>query len=108
MTRRFGLLASETRSHSLSLGDFPHCDLRDAPEIIAQATGRIHQLLIRAIDQHFSVVKPKHGGYGHIFGYWAPGPTIALQEDALSLCHPNLYRDLFMNHSAEAVRRLGP
>ena len=64
------------------------CDLRDAPQVIAQAAGRIHQLLIRAIDEHFSVVKPKYGGYGHIFGYWAPGPTIALQEDALGLCHP--------------------
>ena len=83
------------------------CDLLDAPEVIAQAAGRIHQLLIRAIDQHFSVVKPRHGGYGHIFGYWAPGPTIALQEDALGLCHPKLYRDLFMNYTAEAVQHLG-
>jgi len=84
------------------------CDLRDAPEVIAQAARRIHQLLLRAIDQHFSLVKPKHGGYGHIFGYWAPAPTIALQEDVLGLCHPDLYRDLFMDCTAEAVRRLGP
>ncbi|MEK7675573.1 MAG: hypothetical protein AAB676_07050 [Verrucomicrobiota bacterium] len=35
-------------------------------------------------------------------------PTLALQEDALGLCHPNLYRDLFMNYTAEAVRHLGP
>jgi hypothetical protein len=84
------------------------CDLRDAPDVIARAAGRIHQLLIRAIDEHFSVVKPKCGGYGHIFGYWAPGPTIALQEDALGLCHPDLYRDLFMTYTAEAVRHLGP
>ncbi len=83
------------------------CDLHDAPEVLAQAAGRIHQLLLRAIDQHFSVVKPKYGGYGHIFGYWAPAPTIALQEDALGLCHPNLYRDLFMNYTADAVRHLG-
>ncbi|MCX6903298.1 MAG: hypothetical protein NTW03_07440 [Verrucomicrobia bacterium] len=83
------------------------CDLRDAPEVIMQAAGRIQQLLIRALDQHLSLVKPKHGGYGHIFGYWAPTPTIALQEDVLGLCHPNLYRDLFMNYTAEAVRHLG-
>ena len=38
---------------------------------------------------------------------WALGPTIALQEDALGLCHPNLYRDLFLNYTAEAVRHLG-
>jgi hypothetical protein len=83
------------------------CDLLDAPEIIAQAAGRIQQLLLRAIDQHFSQVKPKQGGYGHIFGYWAPKPTIALQEDVLGLCHPDLYRDLFMNYTTEAVRHLG-
>lgn len=83
------------------------CDLRDAPEVILQAAGRVHQLLLRAIDQHFSIVKPKLGGYGHIFGYWAPSPTIALQEDVLGLCHPNLYRDLFMSYTAEAVRHLG-
>jgi hypothetical protein len=83
------------------------CDLRDAPAMIAQAAARIHQLLMRAIEQHFSLVKPKLGGYGHIFGYWAPAPTIALQEDVLGLCHPRLYQDLFMNWTAEAVQRLG-
>ncbi len=83
------------------------CDLRDAPEVITEAAGRIQRLLLRAIDQHFALVKPKQGGYGHIFGYWAPGPTIALQEDTLGLCHPGLYRDLFLPYTAEAVRHLG-
>jgi hypothetical protein len=84
------------------------CDLLDAPRVIAQVGGRIQQLLIQVLDQHFSLVKPKYGGYGHIFGYWAPSPTIALQEDVLGLCHPNLYLDLFMDHTVEAVRHLGP
>ncbi len=84
------------------------CDLRDAPEVVGQTAGRIHQLLLKAIDEHFSLVKPKHGGYGHIFGYWAPAPTIALQEDTLGLCHPNVYRDSFAHYTAEAVRHLGP
>ncbi len=83
------------------------CDLYDAPEVVAAAAGRINQLLIRAIDQHYATVRPKQGGYGHIFGYWAPGPTIALQEDVLGLCHPRLYRDLFASYTAEAVRHLG-
>ncbi len=83
------------------------CDLRDAPEVVAQAAAHIQQLLLKVIDEHFSLVKPKHSGYGHIFGYWAPGPTIALQEDTLGLCHPNLYRDLFAQYTAEAVRHLG-
>lgn len=83
------------------------CDLYDAPGVIEQAAARIHALLLRALDQHFATVKPKHGGYGHIFGYWAPGPTIAIQEDALGLCRPAIYRDIFFKHNAEVVRRLG-
>jgi hypothetical protein len=83
------------------------CDLYDAPAIVEQAAARIQQLFLRALDFHFSMVKPKLGGYGHILGYWAPGPTIAIQEDALGLCRPAIYRDLFMKLSAEAVRRLG-
>jgi hypothetical protein len=83
------------------------CDLRDAPDVIARAAGRIQKLLLRAVDQHFSLVQAKLGGYGHIFGYWAPQPTIALQEDVMGLCHPGLYRDLFMKYTAEAVRQLG-
>ena len=83
------------------------CDLRDAPEVVAQAAGHIHQLLLKAIDEHFALVKPKLSGYGHIFGYWAPAPTIALQEDTLGLCHPNVYRDLFAGYTAEAVGHLG-
>lgn len=83
------------------------CDLHDAPEVLEEAAGRIHRLLLRALDQHFRVVKPTYGGYGHIFGYWAPGPTIAIQEDVLGLCHPHIYRDLFMKYSAQVVRHLG-
>ena len=83
------------------------CDLHDAPGVVEEAAGRIHHLLRRALDRHFSVVKPKYGGYGHIFGYWAPSPTIAIQEDVLGLCHPDIYRDLFMRYNAEVVRHLG-
>ncbi len=84
-----------------------YCDLRDDPGVVDQAAGRINQLLLRALDQHFGLVPPKLGGYGHIFGYWAPGPTIALQEDVMGLCHPSLYRDIFMPYNAELVRHLG-
>jgi hypothetical protein len=84
------------------------CDLHDARELIDQAAARIQQLLLRALDLHFSLVKPKLRGYGHIFGYWAPGPTIAIQEDVLGLCHPAIYRDTFMKLSAQVVHHLGP
>ena len=60
------------------------CDLHDAPETVDRAAGRINRLLLRALEQHFGIVPPQHGGYGHIFGYSAPGPTVAIQEDALA------------------------
>jgi hypothetical protein len=84
------------------------CDLYDAPAAVAEAASCIHRLFLRALDRHFSLVKPKLGGYGHIFGYWAPGPTIAIQEDALGLCRPAVYRDTFMQLGADVVRHLGP
>jgi hypothetical protein len=83
------------------------CDLYDAPELVAQAAVRINQLLIRALDQHFAIVPAKLAGYGHIFGYWAPGPTIAIQDDAMGLCDPAVYRDIFMPCSAQVVQHLG-
>ncbi len=84
------------------------CDLYDAPEVLERVAGRICGLVIKALEQHFALVKPKYGGYGHIFGYWAPGPTIALQEDVLGLCRPSVFQDLFLKYNAEIVRRLGP
>jgi hypothetical protein len=83
------------------------CDVHDAPDSVQECAGRVQRLLLRALDQHFAKVKPKLGGYGHIFGYWAPGPTIAIQEDLLGLCRPTVYRDFFMPLSAEVVRHLG-
>ena len=83
------------------------CDLYDAPDVVAQAALRINQLLLRALDQHFAIVPPKLGGYGHIFGYWAPGPTIAIQDDAMGLCDPGVYREIFLPCSAQVVRHLG-
>jgi hypothetical protein len=64
-------------------------------------------LLSRALDQHFALVPPKRGGYGHIFGYWAPGPTVAIQEDMLGLCRPAVFCDRFLQHNSDLVRRLG-
>src|ERR1019366_622099 len=82
-------------------------DLIDNPRAVRQAAGRVNQLLLQALDAHFSRVKPKLGGYSHIFGYWAPGKTIAIQEDTMGMASPAVYRDIFMEHNAEVVRHLG-
>ena len=38
------------------------------------------------LKAHFAAVPPKLGGYSHIFGYWARGPTVVIQEDAMGMC----------------------
>jgi hypothetical protein len=89
------------------LDDF-YLDLHDDPQAIARAAARVNKLHLEVLELHFSLVKPKLGGYGHIYGYWAPGPTTVLQEDALGMCSPSVYRNLFMQLNAEIVERLGP
>ena len=84
-----------------------YLDLHDDPQAIARAAARVNKLHLEVLDLHFSLVSPKLGGYGQIFGYWAPGPTTVLQEDALGMCSPSVYRDLFMQLNAEIVDHLG-
>lgn len=84
------------------------CDLYDGPQVIDEVARRINRLLRTVLDMHFSIVGPKQGGYGHIFGYWAPGPTIAIQEDALGQCSPAVYRDIFQKYNTQIVEHLGP
>ncbi len=88
------------------LDDF-YLDLHDDPRAIADAAAWVNKLHLEVLDLHFSLVSPKLGGYGHIYGYWAPGPTTVLQEDALGMCSPSVYRDLFMQLNADIVERLG-
>ncbi len=83
------------------------CDLCDHPRLIGEVAGRVNRLLIDALEMHFASVSPKRGGYGHIFGYWAPGKTVVLQEDVMGLCSPATYRDIFLEHNARVVQTLG-
>lgn len=99
--------ASDVLAAMRGLNEF-FLDLRDDPGRLADAAARITRLHGEILDRHFSMVKPKWGGYGHIFGYWAPGPTTVLQEDALGMCAPRIYRDLFAHYTAEIARHLGP
>ncbi len=84
-----------------------YCDLHDDASVLDQAAGRVNQLLLRALDMHYSIVPSKRGGYGHIFGYWAPGKTIVIQEDVMGMCRPNCYRDIFRKYNAAVVKHLG-
>ena len=89
------------------LSDF-FCDVCDAPEEVGRAAARVNALLIRALKAHFAAVPPKLGGYAHIFGYWAPGPTVVIQDDAMGMCSPRVYHELFQPLTAAVVREIGP
>jgi len=82
-------------------------DIMNNPQQMHQAAGRINRLLIDVLDRHYAMVPPKLDGYGHIFGYWAPGKTIVIQEDAMCICDPQIYREVFLNYNADIVSHLG-
>ncbi|MCC7175965.1 MAG: hypothetical protein IT159_12280 [Bryobacterales bacterium] len=81
--------------------------LHDNRPAVARAAARVNALHMNVLDTHFSLVQPRLGGHGHIFGFWAPGPATVIQEDALGMCSPAVYRDEFMPLSAQLVERLG-
>jgi hypothetical protein len=97
---------SDVLSAMRGLKEF-YLDLHDNPQALADAAARVNALLIKVLDMHYSIVQPKLGGFGHIFGYWAPEKTIVIQEDVLGMCSPNVYRDIFMRNNAELIRRMG-
>lgn len=82
-------------------------DLNDSPDRIREIAGRVTRLLIDALDRHYALVPAKLGGFTHVFGYWAPGRTAAIQEDAMCMCAPEVYRDVFREHNAAVVQHLG-
>ncbi|MCE5249443.1 hypothetical protein LLG96_04400 [bacterium] len=84
------------------------CDLYDNPRAVDEMASRVNRLFLDVLKLHFSLVGPKLGGYGHIYGYWAPGRTITIQEDALGMCSPDVYRAMFMKYNIELVENLGP
>ncbi len=82
-------------------------DTVDDIKLVDQTAGRINQVIMDLLDRHFGTVTAKLGGFGHILGYWAPGRTMVIQEDALGMCSPQIYADVFMKYNADIVRHLG-
>ena len=37
-------------------------DLRDNPQAVERAAGRVNEVLMKALDMHYSIVQPKLGG----------------------------------------------
>ena len=64
-------------------------------------------MLLDVLDMHFSIVPAKLNGFGHIYGYWAPGKTVVIQEDVLGMNSPVIYREIFMKYNAAIVKHLG-
>ena len=84
-----------------------YMDLYDNIHAVDDAAGCVNNLFIDILDMHFSIARQNLGGYGHVYGYWAPGRTITIQEDALGMCSPDIYREVFMKYNAGIVDHLG-
>jgi len=84
-----------------------YCDIATEPKAIEKAAERVNKLLLDILDMHFSIVQTKLKGFGHIYGYWAPGKTIVIQEDVLGMCSPDTYHNIFMKYNADIVNHLG-
>ncbi len=84
-----------------------YCDLTDDVSIIDSTAEKVNQLLIDTLDLHFSIVEPKSGGYGNIFGYWASEKTVVIQEDVMGMCNPDTYGEIFMRYNQQLVSHFG-
>lgn len=83
-------------------------DVVDSPDVLRATAGRVADLFIGVLRHHFSLVKPKLGGWVHSYGYWSPHPTVVIQNDAMGMCGPRVYRELFREHDQRMVAALGP
>ena len=98
--------ASDVLSAMRGLTEF-YCDIYDDISVIDRAAEKVTDVFLEMLRKHFAAVEPKLGGYGHIYGYWAPNKTIVIQEDAMGMCSPDTYRDVFMKYNAKIVDQVG-
>jgi len=77
------------------------------PQKIDQMAFRITNLMLTVLSWHFNFIEPKLGGYGHIYGYWAPDKTMVIQEDIMGLCDPQSYGQIFKKYNQLLVTALG-
>ena len=78
------------RGHSTSIGD-----LIDEPERTAELLARMGGIFRDLNDALWSRLPQFHGGwFDGQYSLWAPGPIARLQEDAIAVYSPTLYREL--------------
>lgn len=73
-------------------------DLIDFPEVIKRAARLCADSWIEVGKAQLALVPDINEGYiaGHAFRTWAPEKVIWLQEDAIALLSPDLYREFFI------------
>jgi hypothetical protein len=82
-------------------------DLLINTDIIDRAGTYLAGLTQKIIEKHFSIVEPKFGGYGHIYGYWSPQRTNVFQDDAIGMVDPEIFREIFLEKNNMLVSHLG-
>lgn len=84
-----------------------YCDVLSEPGAISRAAELATAVLIEVFRGHFLRVGDQWEGYGNVYGYWSPGPTVVLQEDALGMCSPGTYGEMFAPLTAAVVEAVG-
>ncbi|MHB0878750.1 MAG: hypothetical protein ACYC5O_22145 [Anaerolineae bacterium] len=70
-------------------------DLYDAPHRLSDLLSRVQRLFRRVLDTQWLITPLFHGGYFDAqYSLWAPGAIVRMQEDAVGLLSPTLYRQL--------------
>ena len=94
-------IAAVLRGHSNIILDF-----YDAPQRLMQLFHRLEEILGEIREAHWSITPLFHGGYfDATYQLWAPGPLARMQEDALGLFSPEIYRRLLQPVDREWARR---
>jgi len=82
-------------------------DLCENAGAVATAAARVNQLLMKSLDHITRLFNPSWGALHTFSGTGRPGRTIVIQEDAMGMCSPAMYRDIFMQCNAKVVEHFG-
>ena len=72
---------------------------KEKEELLNNMLTLCRDIWVEVVEAQFKRFEPFEGGYANLYGLWAPGKNVRLQEDIASLCSPDIYDDyLFEEH----------
>jgi len=84
------LLGNMMGSDNLSIGMYTH------PKEIKRLLDSLADIFIEVVSAQFDLIPEFEGGYGNIYGIWAPGRSIRIQEDMAINLSPKLVKEFLL------------